>query len=202
LDRIICVMNTAYGPVEEQIFDIRQRRWPICYRLEGEDIEDIRKVEEFLTGELQNAIRMVMNSAHEAVEEAIGRLTPEAILFMQRHIAFAYFWITDEDVGRLGAQWMANAAACLLDLNLVRVYFEPEADRFVYTWTYIGKLAIKKMKPSFPPIPPDVAANPPDIVPVNLPPGSVACPASDEGSHPSGGSLLRWLYGLWGKRPR
>lgn len=39
-DRIICVMNTAYGPVEEQIFDIRQRRWPICYELKGENPED------------------------------------------------------------------------------------------------------------------------------------------------------------------
>lgn len=179
--------------MEEQIFDIRQRRWPICYRLEGENTEDIQKTEEFLSGQLQNAIRMVMNSAHEAVEEAISRLTPEAILFIQRHIAFVYFWIKDEDVARLGAQWMANATACLLDLKLIRVYFEPKASRFVYTWTYIGKLAIKKMEPSFPPIPPDA-------VPVDLPPGSF--PTSDESSHPGGGSLLTWLNGLWAKRPR
>jgi len=41
---------------------------------------------------------MVMNSPHEAVEEAISRLTPEAILFMQRHTTFVYFWMKDEDV--------------------------------------------------------------------------------------------------------
>jgi hypothetical protein len=149
-DRIICVMNTAHGPVVEQIFDIRQRRWPIYYRLEGENTEDIQTAEEFLSGQLQNAIRMVMNSEHEVVEEAISRLTPEVTKFIKRHKAFVHFWIEDEDVGRLGAQWMANAAACLLDLKLVQVYFEPKADRFAYTWTYIGKLAIKKMEPSFP----------------------------------------------------
>jgi hypothetical protein len=83
-DRIICVMNTAYGPVEEQIFDIRHRRWPICYRLEGENLEDIQKARHFLTAQFQNAIRMVMNSAHDAVEEAISRLTPEALKFIER----------------------------------------------------------------------------------------------------------------------
>ena len=41
-ERIICVMNTAFGPAEELIFDLRHRRWPICYKLEGEDGEAIR----------------------------------------------------------------------------------------------------------------------------------------------------------------
>jgi hypothetical protein len=112
-DRIICVMNTAYGPVEEQIFDIKQRRWPICYRLEGENPEDIQKAKEYLSGQLQNAIRMVMNSAHEAVEEAIGRLSSEALRFIERHKRYVYFWTADEDVGRLGARWLADAEACL-----------------------------------------------------------------------------------------
>ena len=161
-DRIICVMNTAYGPVEEQIFDIKQRRWPICYRLEGENPEDIQKAKEYLSGQLQNAIRMVMNSAHEAVEEAIGRLTPEAIQFIERHRNYVYFWTADKDVGRLGALWVAAAEACLLDLKLIRVYFEPKVNRYVYTWTYTGKLAVKRMEPNFPAIPPDdVAAHSP-----------------------------------------
>ena len=48
-DRIIFVMNTAYGPVEEQIFDIKQRRWPICYQLEGDNPEDLMKAREILS---------------------------------------------------------------------------------------------------------------------------------------------------------
>ena len=108
-DRIICVMNTAYGPVEEQIFDIRQRRWPICYRLEGENPEDIQKAREHLSGQLQNAIRMVMNSAHEAVEEAISRLTPEALQFIENHRSYAYFRTADRRCGEVGNLWIAGA---------------------------------------------------------------------------------------------
>jgi hypothetical protein len=97
-DRIICVMNTVYGPVEEQIFDIRQRRWPICYMLEGTDVDGIRKAREHLSGQLRDAILMVMNSEHEAVEEAISRLTTEAIQFIERHRDYACFWTKNEDV--------------------------------------------------------------------------------------------------------
>ena len=195
-DRIICVMNTAYGPVEEQIFDIKQRRWPICYRLEGENPEDIQKAKEYLSGQLQNAIRMVMNSAHEAVEEAIGRLSSEALRFIERHRRYVYFWTADEDVGRLGARWLADAEACLLELKLIRAYFEPapEVNRFVYTWTYTGKLVVKRMESSFPPIPPD-------DVPEHPPPGSFPLPMPDDGVRPGGGSLITWLHGLWSRRP-
>jgi hypothetical protein len=195
-DRIICVMNTAYGPVEEQIFDIKQRRWPICYRLKGENPEDIQKAREYLSGQLQNAIRMVMNSAHEAVEDAISRLTPEALQFIERHRNYVYFWIVDKDVGRLGARWMADATACLLDLKLIRAYYEPipEVNRFVYTWTYIGKLVVTRMEANFPPIPPD-------DVPRHPPPGSFSLPTPDGGVRPGSGSLLTWLHGLWARRP-
>jgi hypothetical protein len=154
-DRIICVLNTVYGAVEEQIFDIKQRRWPICYRLGGEDPEDIKKAREFLSGQLQTAIRLVMNSTHEAVEEAISRLTPEALQFVERHRDYGLFWTKDEDKGRLGTFWASAATACLLDLQLIRVYFEPDPKikQYVYAWTYTGKLVIQRMEPNFPPVP-------------------------------------------------
>lgn len=156
-DRIICVMNTAYGPVEEQIFDIKQRRWPICYRLEGAKPEDIQKAREYLSDQLQNGIRMVMNSDHEAVEEAIGRLTPEVFRVIEQYRNSAYFWMKDADASRLGARWFADALARLLDLKLIRAYFEPtpQINRFVYTWTYTGKLVIKRYRAKFSPIPPN-----------------------------------------------
>jgi hypothetical protein len=188
-DRIICVMNTAHGPVEEQIFDIKQRRWPICYMLQGENPENIKKTKEFLSGQLQNAIRMVMNTAHEAVEEAIGGLTPEALQFIERHRNYTYFWMPDEDVGRLGARWMSDAKARLLDLKLIRAYFEPKVNRFVYTWTYIGKLAIKRMEPNFSPIRPSDHEEKTEVE-----------SAIPEVLSSPGSSLLTWLHGFWARR--
>lgn len=201
-------MNTAFGPVEEQIFDIRQRRWPICYRLEDENPRGIQNAREFLSGELQNAIRMVMNSAHEAVEDAISRLTPEALRFIEKHNDYDYFWTEDKDVGR----WMTTAKACLLDLKLIRAYFEPKTDvnRYVYTWTYIGKLVVTRMKPNFPPIPPSdvkekIEVDPAvpesqSFLPASPPPSSLPLPTPDDGARLSGGSLLTWLHGLWARR--
>jgi hypothetical protein len=189
-DRIICVMNTAFGPVEEQIFDIRQRRWPICYRLEDENPRDIQNARESLSGQLQNAIRMVMNGEHEAVEEAISRLTPEVLRVMEAYRDSIYFGIADADVTRVGVRWLADAFARLLDLKLIRAYFEPAPDvnRFVYTWTYTGKLVIKKMEPIFLPIPPsDVKGKPED-------------PKPDDGVRPSGGPVLTRLRALWTRR--
>jgi hypothetical protein len=211
-DRIICVMNTAYGPVEEQIFDIRQRRLPIFYELESENPEDIRKAREFLAGQFQTAIRMVMNSAHESVEEAISKLTIEAVRFIERHRDYAYFYSADEDVGRLGHYWMSAAQACLLDLKLIRAYFEsdPQVNRYVYTWTYTGKLAVKRMAPNFLTLPPrDVRESKAEpTIPASQssilasPQPETSAPSTpDKDVRPRGGSLLSWLFGLWARRP-
>jgi hypothetical protein len=149
-------MNTASGPVEEQIFDIRQRRWPICYMLEDANSDGIRRAKEYLSGQLYDAILMVMNSEHEAVDEAISRLTPEAVRLIEHNRVYDYFWIANDDVGKLGAFWMGDAIDCLLGLKLIRTYFEArhDANRYVNTWTYLGKLVIKRMEPNFPPVPP------------------------------------------------
>ncbi len=212
-DRIICVMNIAYGPVEEQIFDIKQRRWPICYRLEGENREDIQKARKYLSDELQNAIRMVMNCEHEAVEEAISRLTPEVIRIMEIYRDSGWFGIADADVTRVGVRWVADAFGRLLDLKLIRAYFEPAAPnvtRFVYTWTFIGKLVVKRMEPNFPPTPPSDVKEKIEVdptvpenqssLPASTAPGSSPLPTPDDGVRPRGGSLLTWLYGLWARR--
>jgi hypothetical protein len=211
-DRIICVMNTAYGPVGEQIFDIKERRWPICYGLKGENPEDIRKAREFLSGEIQTAIRMVMSSAYEAVDEAISRLNSEAVRFIANHRNYVYFYTADEDVGRLGNAWFSRAEACLLDLKLIPAYFEPKADRFVYTWTYTGKLVVKRMESYFPPLPPCDVKEKIKAELVIIPESQSSLPASppsdastlstpDDGVRPGRGSLLTWLSGLRARRP-
>jgi hypothetical protein len=205
-------MNTASGPVEEQIFDIKQRRWPICYMLEGANPDGIRKAREYMSGQLQNAILMVMNSAHEAVEEAISRLTPEAILFIERHRHYACFWDKADGVRGLGAFWLVDATHCLLDLKLIRTYFDPRPDinRYVNTWTYIGKLVIKRMEPNFPPIPTKDAEEKVEVEPLvpesqspllaDPPPNSFTLPMSD-GVRPSEGPLLTWLHRIWARWP-
>jgi hypothetical protein len=58
-ERIICVMNTAFGPPEELPFDLRHRRYPVqfCHKPEDEGGTAIRKA---LAKELKTAIRAII----------------------------------------------------------------------------------------------------------------------------------------------
>jgi hypothetical protein len=147
-ERIICVMNTAWGPTEELIFDLRHRRWPICYKLESEDGEAIRNTRKLLREQIQIALRSAMDSEHQAVEDASRRLSTWTIMFMEWHAHHDLFWYPHADVTVLQAAALGSidhAVDRLLDLKLIDCFFDPDLKRFVYQWTYIGKLVLKKL---------------------------------------------------------
>jgi hypothetical protein len=63
--RIICVMNTAFGkPSAEALpFDLRHVRWPFCYELDESAAPEIRAEQrKALTAQLMNAIRACLDS--------------------------------------------------------------------------------------------------------------------------------------------
>jgi hypothetical protein len=68
-ERIICVMNQAYGPVANQIFDLAHRRFPIAYTL-PQDGKSTKQVKAKLVDELESAFKPVL---------ALGRRTDGAI---------------------------------------------------------------------------------------------------------------------------
>ena len=147
-ERIVCVMNTAFGPAEELLFDLRHRRWPICYKLQGEDGQEIRSTRKFLSEEFQIALRSAMNSEHQAVEDASKRLSSETIMFMSWHASHDVFW---NDLGnrtvlqQAALGFINHAIDRLLDLELIDCSFDPVLKRFVYRWTYLGKLVLRKL---------------------------------------------------------
>jgi hypothetical protein len=147
-DRIICVMNTAFGPPEELIFDLRHRRWPICYKLEGEGGEAIRNTRKLLEEQIQIALLSAMNSEHQAVEDASRRLSTPTIEFMEWHVDHDLFWWNHGDVTilqRAALSFIDHAVDRLLDLRLIDCFFDSNQKRFVYRWTYLGKLVLKKL---------------------------------------------------------
>jgi hypothetical protein len=147
-ERIICVMNTAFGPAEELIFDLRHRRWPICYKLDGEDGETIRNTRKLLGEQIQMALCSAMTSEHKAVEDASRRLSAETIMFMEWHAHHDLFWNDSKGQSVLQAAalgFIDHAVDRLLDLKLMDCFFDPNLQRFVYRWTYIGKLVLKKL---------------------------------------------------------
>ena len=62
-NRIISIMNTAFGPPEELPFDLRSRRHPIQYHLPSWDAADRAEVRKKLVGDLRDAMRLILESA-------------------------------------------------------------------------------------------------------------------------------------------
>jgi hypothetical protein len=62
-ERVICVMNEAYGEPKELPFDIQHRRWPIRYKLnDSADTEKVNEVREALSQNIELAIRSALQS--------------------------------------------------------------------------------------------------------------------------------------------
>lgn len=69
--RIILVMNDEFGPPDEQIFDLRHRRFPICYRVregDGEKAEAQAK----LTAEIKVRLLQIIESGVLNQQSGIG----------------------------------------------------------------------------------------------------------------------------------
>ncbi|MEL6231572.1 MAG: hypothetical protein AAFR24_16825 [Cyanobacteria bacterium J06627_3] len=62
--RTILVMNTAFGPPDSLVFDLRHRRWPITYHLESAEAADIKEQKAKLITVFKRAVSV---SAQEEV---------------------------------------------------------------------------------------------------------------------------------------
>lgn len=57
-DRVICLMNTAYGNTDNLPFDLKNRRWPIQYALDEKNYTDDKKKEfDSLVKSIEKSIR-------------------------------------------------------------------------------------------------------------------------------------------------
>lgn len=74
-ERLIIVMNTAFGGPEHLPFDLRHRRWPVRYDLNPKDPPENRsRIAKDLTADLAKAIRTVVES--RILETATTSLSP------------------------------------------------------------------------------------------------------------------------------
>jgi hypothetical protein len=69
-ERIIGIMNTAYGAPEKLPFDIKQRRFPITYHLEpGSTNEHIKQVKKALVPKIKYAIKTIFQTELERLKQ-------------------------------------------------------------------------------------------------------------------------------------
>jgi hypothetical protein len=82
-DRIVCVMNEAFGPREEQIFNVRHRRLPITYTLR--DRAERGAVLPNLARKIKDAVAALMWVQHHGVEAAVARLDVPCLVFLRQY---------------------------------------------------------------------------------------------------------------------
>jgi hypothetical protein len=148
--RIICVMNEHFGNREEQPLDVRNRRYPINYSLDPAATNAAKRsnVLDQLARDLQIAITNLETAEHLAVEVAIESLDMECMKVISKYGHQTCF----------GANYPANmnelvdsllpmaAIQRLLDLRLLVARCDPHTWRGEYHWTYLGKLALVKLR--------------------------------------------------------
>ena len=82
-ERIICVMNTAYGSPEDLPFDLRHRRWPVTYQLREEDSSEAKKAQfGTLAARIETALKVALQAEHAATIDIISRLDVHCLHWM------------------------------------------------------------------------------------------------------------------------
>ncbi|HEV3435894.1 MAG TPA: hypothetical protein VG122_00950 [Gemmata sp.] len=136
-DRIIGVMNEHYGPADQQIFDLKSRRFPIRYTADPESTVGLDETKRQLRISVEQAIRLAVRSEHEAVEDIIGSLDAESMRVARMCARYDKFW-NDEGNTVWARAAMDAADRHLLALKLVRVTWDSVHQNYVYSWTYLG----------------------------------------------------------------
>lgn len=146
-DRMICVMNTVYGPSEEVIFDIKHRRSPITYHLDNCTADESKCIQSKLTADLRTAISACMQAEHQGVEDALKSLDRDCFEIMSQHGSLDLFSLPMPRFPAENAvtQVLVQAARHMSEIGLVETHFDFATRRVSYIWTYMGKLVTRKL---------------------------------------------------------
>jgi hypothetical protein len=77
--RVICVMNQKFGKAEKLPVDIRNRRWPIRYKIPPDEKTTAEEVKIKLAEDLKVAVEAIMYVDYQAVAEAVRRFDSNCI---------------------------------------------------------------------------------------------------------------------------
>jgi hypothetical protein len=149
--RIICVMNEEFGVREDLPFDVRNRRFPINYRLgPNASPDEKRHSKDGLARELAVAINTVSESEHAAEEEAVASLDVNCLNVLGEYGGQDSFAAPDPAKtivgGPLDTAKFGSAVLRLLDLRLIQSKVDQRQGLYAYHWTYIGKRVLMRLQ--------------------------------------------------------
>jgi len=130
-NRIVCVMNTGYGSKPEELpFDLRARRFPICYVHAGDE-KPAADVAKAITDALISTTKSCLDSLHKQVERAFRQMNHHCLQLindLHKQDSFAF---------KDGA--LPPAVDRLLDLGLIWCHSVPANATYGYHWSHLGK---------------------------------------------------------------
>lgn len=136
-DRIVCVMNTAFGDPKELIFDLRNRRWPVAYCLrEKSDASEVKKA---LIGDLKQALAAAFSAEYEAALRVRRQLNAECVAFirgMRNHESFAN---APAKPGSAMTPLPDAVINRLLEEGLIFTDVNANQGTYGYHWTHLGR---------------------------------------------------------------
>jgi hypothetical protein len=152
--RIICVMNTRFGKAEKLPVDIRNRRYPIRYKLSADDMTMIEEVKKALANDLRKAIDVVPYRDHQAVLDAAARFDSNCIRVVSASRFHPCFHPPPPNQVTFGSATGIDTLALnaaiprLLDLGLIHCDFDSRQNLFSYHWTWLGRMFIRQHWPN------------------------------------------------------
>lgn len=149
-DRIICIMNEEYGSPDQQIFNIRHRRFPIGYTLNSES--NCSTELPILADKITNALSTLLSVKHNAVTDTISSLDIYSLTFLKQHGKSNIIvppntgrFSMGAPAGTLDTPGFNRAVNRLLDQKIIECRIEKQTGRFVYGWTYLGILTLNEL---------------------------------------------------------
>jgi hypothetical protein len=150
-DRVVLVMNQSFGRPERLPFDLRYRRFPLRFSLRsGADSLDATRQQ--LAGDVELALRAVLDTEHQRVTDIIRRLDRYSLQLMRTNGGNQYFWEAQEgDTFSIISQ-LNLGISNLLTLGVIECEtFAGAPLGYAYTWTYRGRLCLKRLGFHLPP---------------------------------------------------
>ena len=133
---IILVMNAHFGAPEELPFDLRHRRFPLCYTVTPtkDGKTDILKC---LTTELTGAISDGLARDHAQASRIVRKLDRKVIEFLRAASGKGTSYFADD------ADRFPYEIGRLLEAGIIFTDHNPVLGTYAYHWTYVGALARK-----------------------------------------------------------
>jgi hypothetical protein len=154
-------MNTAIGRAEKLPVDIRNRRFPIRYKLGPDNLAEAETVKLELAKDFRIAIDAILYQDHQAVNDAGKRFDSNCIQVVTANRGRPYFFMPPPNQVTFGSATgidtlTINAAIPrLLDLGLIECDYDTRQNLYAYHWTFLGRMYIRQKWPND--IPPWIA---------------------------------------------